>query len=486
MSTNFFKMIQCFPCISVAVIETETIKRKDGKKMNRKLMFAGMIVAVIFGCASVKVTKLEGKTTPSSDEAISVDITGMTPDQQETTKSMIKEIVPLIRAGKAESEIIKTLQEKESKKITRYRFEIGNSPSRGPQDAKVTILEFDDFQCSYCKKVQPTVKKILEKYPNDVRLVFKQHPLPFHKDAQLAAEASLAAGEQGKFWEMHDMLFENQKKLKEDNLLEYAQELGLDMEQFKADLKSNKFKSQVDRETQQAVQIGATGTPAFFINGRYLAGAKPLESFVKIIDEELSGKEIPSKWGKNVQEGKGKSKQRAEDPNKIYNIPVGDSPFKGPKDATITVVMFQDFQCPFSKRSQTTVKQLMDAYPNQVKLAFKNFPLGFHKQAVVAAEAALAAGAQGKFWEMHDKIFANQKQISIDNLKGYAQELNLDMNKFNDDLESHRYKKVIDNDMKLAKGAGVRGTPTFFINGKKLVGAKQLPAFQGVIDGLKK
>ena len=128
----------------------------------------------------------------------------------------------------------------------------------------------------------------------------------------------------------------------------------------------------------------------------------------------------------------------------------------------------------------------MKAYPNQIKLAFKNFPLGFHKEARIAAEAALAAGAQGKFWEMHDKIFANQKQINIDNLKSYAQELNLDMTTFNNDIESKKYKKVIDTDMKLARGAGVRGTPTFFINGKKLVGAKPLKAFQEVIDGLNK
>ncbi|MCK5514457.1 MAG: thioredoxin domain-containing protein, partial [Deltaproteobacteria bacterium] len=396
------------------------------------------------------------------------------------------EIIPLIKAGKTESEIIKTLQEIESKKITRYRVVVGDSPSRGPQDAKVTIIEFSDFQCPFCKKVQPTIEKILEKYPNDVKHVFKQHPLAFHKDAPLASEASLAAGEQGMFWDMHGIIFENQKKLKEDDLLRYAKEIGLDVEQFKADLRDHRYKPQVDRETQQAVKIGATGTPAFFVNGRYLSGAKPLNSFVKVIDEELSGKQLPSKWGKNVKEGKGKKKRKADDPNKIYNIPVGDSPFKGPKDAPITVVVFNDFQCPFSKRSQSTTKQLMDAYPNQIKLAFKNFPLGFHKQAMIAAEAALAAGAQGKFWEMHDKIFANQKQINIDTLKGYAKELNLDMSAFNNDIDSHKYKKVIDSDMKLARGAGVRGTPTFFINGKKLVGAKPLTAFQEVIDGINK
>ena len=455
--------------------------------MSKKLIFVCAAIAFFLSCETVKVTKLGGDTKPSPDKAISIDATGMTADQQEAAKSMMQEIVPLFRAGKTEGEIIKILQEKESKKITRYRVEVGDSPSRGPQDAKVTIIEFSDYQCPFSKRVQPTLEKILEKYPNDVKHVFKQHPLAFHKDAPLASEAALASGEQGMFWQMQEIIFENQKKLKEDNLLDYAKELGLDLEQFKADLADHRYKPQVDREAQQAVKIGATGTPAFFVNGRYLSGAKPLDSFVKVIDDELSGKEIPSKWGKNVKEGKAQKKtQPAEDPNKIYTIPVGDSPVKGTKDAPITIVMFQDFQCPFSKRSQSTVKQVMDAYPDQIELAFKNFPLGFHKQAMIAAEAGMAADAQGKFWEMHDKIFTNQKQIDIDILKGYAQELNLDMNKFNADLETNRYKKVIDSDMKLARGAGVRGTPTFFINGKKLVGAKPLPAFQEVIDGIKK
>jgi protein-disulfide isomerase len=455
--------------------------------MSRKLIISvGALIALLLGCTRVTVTKFEETAAPSPDEAISVDIRGMNAEQQGVAKGMIDEIIPFIKAGKTESEIIKILQEKEDKKITRYRVETGDSPSRGPQDAKVTLIEFTDFQCPFCSRVQPTLKKILEKYPQDVRHVFKHHPLKFHKDAPLAAEASLAAGAQGKFWEMKEILFNNQKKLKEENLVEYAQNLGLDIEKFKADLRDHTYKEQVDRESKQAVTLGATGTPAFFVNGRYLSGAKPLDSFVKVIDEELSGKKVPFKWGKNVKDGKKKKQRREDDPNKIYTVPVGKSPYKGPKDAPITVVVFQDFQCPFSNRSQATIKKLIETYPNQIKLAFKNYPLPFHKDAPLASEAALAAGEQGKFWEMHDKIFANQKKLKIDNLKSYAQTLNLDMNKFNKDLESHRFKKIVDEDMKIAKGLGVRGTPTFFINGKKLVGAKPFTEFKKVIDGFLK
>jgi protein-disulfide isomerase len=126
----------------------------------------------------------------------------------------------------------------------------------------------------------------------------------------------------------------------------------------------------------------------------------------------------------------------------------------------------------------------MQAYPNSIQLVFKNYPLGFHKDAVIAAEAALAAGAQGKFWEMHDKIFANQENLGKKDLKEYAQELNLDMKKFSNDLEEHRFKNTIEEDIKEAGRLGARGTPTFFINGKKIVGAKPLEEFQKVIDQL--
>jgi protein-disulfide isomerase len=213
-----------------------------------------------------------------------------------------------------------------------------------------------------------------------------------------------------------------------------------------------------------------------------------LEAFVRVIDEELSGKEIPFKWGKNVKEEAGKAgakkDQPVEDPNKIYTVPTGTSPSKGAQSAPVTLVMFQDFQCPYSQRSQATIKQIMDAYPGKIKAVFKNFPLPFHKQAPLAAEAALAAGAQGKFWEMHDKIFANQQQMDIANFKQYAQELKLDVKKFSADLDTHRFKAAVDEDMKTGTAVAVRGTPTFFVNGKKLVGAKPLAEFQKVIDPL--
>lgn len=165
---------------------------------------------------------------------------------------------------------------------------VGNSPAKGSSQAKVTIVEFSDFQCPYCGKVQDTLKKIFETYPNKVKLVFRNYPLPFHENAEPAAQASLCANEQGKFWEFHDKLFANQEKLTLTDLKQYAANLGLDTNKFNSCLDSNKYKETVQKDTKDGQAVGVSGTPAFFINGRLVTGAQPFENFKKIIDEELA------------------------------------------------------------------------------------------------------------------------------------------------------------------------------------------------------
>jgi len=168
-----------------------------------------------------------------------------------------------------------------------YSFPVGESAAKGPADAWVTIMEVSDFQCPFCKRVGPTLKQIEEKYGDDVRIVFKQNPLSFHNRAKPAARAAECAHEQGKFWPMHDKLFENQGQLEDAQLESYAGALGLDAEKWKSCYASNKYDARIDAEQKQAVALGARGTPAFFINGRYLGGAQPFSSFQALIDEEL-------------------------------------------------------------------------------------------------------------------------------------------------------------------------------------------------------
>ncbi len=132
------------------------------------------------------------------------------------------------------------------------------------------------------------MKKVAKEYGQDVRLVFKHNPLPFHKEALPAAIASEAAGRQGKFWKMHDLLFANQKALEEQDLIKYAKKLRLNRKRFKRDLRDQSLEQKIKGQQAQSQKLGARGTPAFFINGRFLSGAQPFESFAKLIDEELA------------------------------------------------------------------------------------------------------------------------------------------------------------------------------------------------------
>ncbi|MCB9748472.1 MAG: thioredoxin domain-containing protein [Myxococcales bacterium] len=169
----------------------------------------------------------------------------------------------------------------------RYRVAVDESYSKGPADAKVTLVIFSDFQCPFCQRVETTLAEVERRYKADVRLVFRHNPLAFHKDALPAAKAAEAAGRQGKFWEMHDLLFANNRELTQANFERWAQQLGLDVSRFKRDMDDGKLAAGIERDQKDATQVGARGTPAFFINGRFLSGAQPFASFEKLIDEEL-------------------------------------------------------------------------------------------------------------------------------------------------------------------------------------------------------
>ena len=152
----------------------------------------------------------------------------------------------------------------------------------------VTILEFSDFQCPYCQRVRPTMTRLREVYSDRVRFAFRHYPLDFHPQAQKAGEAAACAGEQGKFWEMHDRLWANPGKLQVDDLKAHAQALGLDAKGFDACLDSGRFASLLEKDLKAGQEYGVSGTPAFFVNGRPLVGAQPFEAFQQVIDDELA------------------------------------------------------------------------------------------------------------------------------------------------------------------------------------------------------
>jgi protein-disulfide isomerase len=370
-------------------------------------------------------------------------------------------------------------------------------PTKGPADAKVTIIEVSDFECPFCNRVNPTMQKILETYPKDVRVVWANNPLGFHRNALPAAEAAYAAHEQGKFWEFHDKLFANQRALTRENFEKFAQELGLDMAKFKAALDSGKFKAQIQKEQALYTSRGARGTPGFFINGRLFSGAQPFEAFQKVIDEELKradeelakGTSRADLYAKLIAGGltsaPAPQPRQVEPPapaKPVYVEIPADIPVKGAKDAKVTIVEFTDYQCPFCSRANAVLPQIEKAYGKDVRIAVRHLPLSFHKDAHLAAQAAFAAAEQGKFWEFHEKMFQNQKALTRPDLEKYAGEVGLNLSKFKAALDSGKFKARVDEEAQAAAKVGARGTPAFFINGKLVSGAQPFENFQKVID----
>lgn len=377
-----------------------------------------------------------------------------------------------------------------------YKVPVGDAPVRGNAKAPVTIIQYSDFQCPFCSKVEATMDQLLAQYGDKLRIVFKQNPLSFHPNAEPAAQASLAAKKQGKFWEMHRKLFANQNKLDRTSLENYAQELNLTMKQFREDLDTSAYKQSIQQDQQEAQRLGAHGTPGAFINGRPVHGARDIADFKKVIDFELARIEQKRKAGESVlyedliKEGLTQAPNPSQggvpagpDLNKRYKVELGTSPMKGPADAKVTVVIFSDFQCPFCSKVVTPLQEIEKAYAKEVRFVFKQFPLPFHPHALLAAQASLAAHEQGKFWPMHDKLFANQAQLQRADLERYAQEIGLDMNRFRTALDQEKWKEQVMREMVEARNTTVvNGTPGFLINGHFVGGAKDFAGFKAEID----
>jgi protein-disulfide isomerase len=486
-------------------------------------------------------------------------------------------------------------------------------PSLGLATAPVTVVVFSDFQCPYSAKAAPDLKRLVGAFPGKVRVVFRHFPLPAHKEAQKAAEAAECAHEQGKFWEYHDLLLANQKKLGLEDLRQYAARLDLDMARFNQGLQSGKYAVKVKNDFGEGVRYRVRGTPAFYINGQprrtktdYFADLLPyveaalrdekadgqaarkapagilaevdgvpiteadlpkgtfydqenrlyqvkLEQARKLLEPKLvalaakkKGIPIDSLYHREIfttplpqevqaqveafrgyVEGNPRLMRMGEEERKreilkllkitpdpsgrfdtlvmrklaemvrnrkleqgrpalvarlmqeagvkinlqpptppVYEIATQDHPSLGPENAPVTVAVFSDFQCPYSAQAAPTLNQVLVRYPGKVRVVFRNFPLSFHTYAQKAHEAAECANEQGKFWPYHDILFANQGALGVDDLKRYATNTGLDVERFNQCLDAGKYAEKVRKDYEEGLRYNVRGTPTFFINGK--------------------
>ncbi|HEX2731196.1 MAG TPA: thioredoxin domain-containing protein [Polyangiaceae bacterium] len=385
----------------------------------------------------------------------------------------------------------KKAQEPPKEDTTVWRITLNNDdPVKGAKDALVTIVEWSDFQCPFCSRVEPTIAQIMEKYGKDVRVVWKDNALPFHKMAMPAANLgrlAYAKGGDALFWKVHDKMFGDQKLLTDEGLIGIGKEFGLSESEVK-DAVAGKYKERIQASIDQASDMNANGTPHFFINGRRLSGAQPFEKFEALIKEQMTiaqglvakGVARDKVYDEIMKTAKGPQEPEKKD----VPAPTANNAVKGAKNGKILIQEFSDFECPYCGRAVATVEQVMKEYGDQVQFVWRHMPLPFHSHARPAAEAAQEAFAQqgsAGFWKYHDKLYANQKALERADLEKYASEIGLDMARFKKALDEHTHAKEIDADVEVANKVGVKGTPAFTINGYFLSGAQPFPQFQKMI-----
>jgi protein-disulfide isomerase len=358
-------------------------------------------------------------------------------------------------------------------------FTAQGDPFRGSLDAPVLVEEFSSYQCPFCAKYfRESYPQLVAEYveTGQVLYIFRDFPLPGHPQSRLAAEAANCAGQLGggsALWAMHDRLFEGQGewsgKIAAGKVFKgYADEQGLDTADFGECLDSGATRAQIDADASEGSARGVRGTPTFFINGRPLVGAQPYEIIAQFVDAALAGETAAAA-------------EPPPAPTPAHIAPADDVMTLGDDDAAVTIVEFSDYQCPFCASHYRETWPLLKAEfvdTGRVRYVFKDNPLtNIHPQAPKAHEAARCAGDQGAYWEMHDLLFDKQAEWGgssdhVGVLKRYASELGLAADAFAACLDDDRWAGAVIADTAEGASLGVRGTPTFFIDGYSLVGAQ--------------
>jgi protein-disulfide isomerase len=376
-------------------------------------------------------------------------------------------------------------------------------PSWGNTNAPVTLVEFSDMQCPFCNKLNATLDQLRQTYgPTKLRIVWKNNPLPFHPNARPAAETAIALYEKGGaswFWQFHDAVF--RKGLSAPEVIAESYKFtGLNDQQVSALVARGTAARKVDEDMALGKQIGVQGTPASFINGVFLSGAQPYDKFSQIIDEQLvaagalvaQGVPLNKIYARLATENKAKTpaptpsvSHPADDDKSVWRVPVGTSPVRGNAAAPVTMIMFSDYQCPFCVRVAATVATLTVDYGDKLRVVFKQNPLPFHPRAEPAAELALEARAQkgdAGFWKATDLLWMKSGKLEQQDLDDVAASAGLNVAAVAKAISTHKYKAQIEQDQDLSDEVQASGTPHFFINGVRLVGAQPLEKFKEVID----
>ena len=370
----------------------------------------------------------------------------------------------------------------------------------GNANAPVTLVVFGDLQCPFTARLMTTVEQLQQSFGPDLRVVWKHQPLPFHPEAKPAANVAVAVYNSGGPEAFECFLREvvrNQRSLGDGFALTAASMCGMSGELIRRAVDSGAVSHKVDDDVALASKLGVRGTPTTFINGIRVTGAQPYDVLAEHVRDELQQVRRSLEAGTlaaSIHEMRVQANYTEPEAPKpyvpavdttIYNVPVGQSPVRGPSDALVTIVAFMDFQCPYCARATTTLEQVRTNYGNKVRVVFKHNPLAFHPRAEPASQLAIEASIQRgpqAFWQVHDELFKNPTALEDADLENVARTLRLNVPAVQKAIANHQHKSVIDADQALATRLQATGTPTFFINGRELVGAQPYERFKELID----
>ena len=362
----------------------------------------------------------------------------------------------------------------------------------GANDALVTLVMFGDLQCPHSRANLKVLNKLRKAFSRELLIVWRNRPLQKHKQAMSAArvlfgvQRDLGAAAAFQFLAHAGEASETPTRSVLEGWVKLA---GGRAAQMGSWLSSQDTLAGVHRDMQQAGIFRVLATPTFFVNGARLEGEQSFRALETKVTTELNkarallGSGVPRQQIYSARVRKNLIGVGQEIVSRSCPA-VGDSPVRGAHDALVTIVEFSDFECPFCARVQPTLEAVLARYSGDVRFVWKNYPLSFHKRAKPAAEFALEVLAQGgtaKFWQAHDQLFASQHDLSEKTMEELARKLGLDELKTLEAVRTRKNRSLVEADIKLGKLHGVGGTPSFFVNGRMLSGARPKAEFMRVV-----
>jgi protein-disulfide isomerase len=334
----------------------------------------------------------------------------------------------------------------ESLPVEALTLDFSGSPSSGPDKAPITIVEFTDFRCGFCRINSRVLSELTAAYPGKVRRIFKHYP---HDSG-----ASLAANQQGKFWEMHQSIMTRPLDNRAD-LLDRARSMGLQMETFEKDLDDPRFNALLARDSSEGEHLGIHATPTTFLNGRRVVGRQSLETWKKHVDELLGTTSSVVTHPSTPSEG-------------VTSARISSSLAIGPEDAAFLVEAFVDAGAPGASNLVATLKQFSDERP-AIRIQFKNLPDPQLPGHLLLHESLMAAAAQNRFWPMLTAVVSSEGSWNIDGLNRLARGLGMDTDRFTASLTNHQHLSTINLDVTEGQQRRLHGSAVF-INGTRFEG----------------